>query len=319
MDFWGYAARDCYFVVDRATKVDNQFRQTPVYGIGRYLTFVERILFYIKNRKMAKDFFREGVTIYMPFSFRFSSYSYNEYVYFEEGLSSYRKAEPCIHRNSLVLALRKMVVCLFAPFDRQIKGYLMGFVCQEKKPLNKSSLVSLSVDCYRYVTDPLVKKLVIPVPKIVSTKGDIMPNSVIFVMDRLSVEGRPFALENYKECVINEVEKLQKEGVRQIYVKYHPQDYNNESSKGWIEGVFRDFGLDYKLIDERLEYIALQNIGTRFVGTNSTILYYAPLLGNTNKSESFYRNLVARDKQYKSFIEGWNEFDCFFSKNVECI
>ncbi len=310
---------DCIFVVDRATNIEDCFHQKEIYGVGRYLLFGERLKYFLHNRIKVKAFFRNSeVTVYLPFSFRYASHSYNDFVFYEEGLSAYRKVDCQPEKHALVFWMRKMLVTMLAPFNKQIQGYLMGFVCQEKHPREKTRLVSLSPDCYQDVLEKLVEKVVIPVPSKPVEKYNIPSKSVVFVLDRLTALGRPFSLDHYRECVKRTVERLKNNGVGRIYLKYHPQDFNNPEAKGWMESILDEYQMEGSLFNGRLEYLALQNISTVFVGTNSTILFYAPILGDTNKSMSFYKELVNKDAEYKKFIEGWNDFDKFFSKNVMC-
>ncbi len=321
IEAYGINPEDCTFVVDRATKVEDGLNQSPIYGIGHYLLFGERVKYFLKNRKHVKAFFRNAkVTVYYPFPFRYPSHTYNDYVLYEEGLSSYKKVEyNDTNHNAFLLMLRKLFVFMISPFSKQIRGYLIGFICQERKPLKKIKLLSFSEDCYQHVQEPLVEKGVISVPRITVEGNDIPENSVVFVLDRISEFGRPFALDNYRDCVVQEIKKLKTEGVKKVYLKYHPQDYNYEGSKGWMENILNEYQMEYAQFNGRLEYLAIQNIGIKFIGTNSTILFYAPILGKTNKSESFYKRLAVRDEQYRVFIEGWDDFEHFFSKNVKCV
>ena len=82
------------------------------------------------------------------------------------------------------------------------------------------------------------------------------------------------------------------------------------------------FNLKVHFFDGRLELLALLNINIHFIAENSTILYYAPVLGSTNKSISFVKLMYKLDERYKGLISqygGMERFVDFFSKNVECL
>ena len=311
---------NCYFVADRQTPIENCYEQSLIYGIGRYLNFKERLKLYLKKRSFVNEFFRDKkVTVYMPFSLQFASHTYNEFIYYEEGLSAYAINEQVSDTSKMTLALMKCLVYFLAPTNKQVRGYLMGFVCKNKRPANLTRLLSFSKDCYNGILDDNVKKEVISVPSEPIEEYTIPRGSTMLVLDRLSEFGRPFELENYRRCIDKILEQIKSEGVNQLFVKYHPADYNNKESVAWMNAVIKSKGFEYQLFNGRLEYLALQNIKTRFVGTNSTILYYAPVLGSSNQSLSFCKLLSVMDEKYRRFLRRWGDFVAFFSKNVECI
>ena len=281
-------AQDCIFVADRNTIIGNKYNQSTIYGIGKYLNFNERCKYYLKNLRLVNKFFRQGViTVYIPFQYRYASHDYNRFVYYEEGLSAYKVKEYHERNGEKGLIIRKLFVMLLAPFNKQVRGYLMGFVCQNNTPKNKVEIYSFSKLCYRNVLERYVEKRVITIPKECDEKYHIEKNSTILILE--------------------------------IYLKYHPADYDNKTGCKQIDMLLEDAGIKSTLFSGRLEYLAMQNLGIRFVGSSSTVLFYAPLLGKTNLSESFYKWLSDIDEDYKLFISGWGNFEDFFSMNVQCI
>lgn len=313
-------AQDCIFVADRNTIIGNKYNQSTIYGIGKYLNFNERCKYYLKNLRLVNKFFRQGViTVYIPFQYRYASHDYNRFVYYEEGLSAYKVKEYHERNGEKGLIIRKLFVMLLAPFNKQVRGYLMGFVCQNNTPKNKVEIYSFSKLCYRNVLERYVEKRVITIPKECDEKYHIEKNSTILILDRLSEFGRPFNLDNYIYCIKKCLERFKSLGINQIYLKYHPADYDNKTGCKQIDMLLEDAGIKSTLFSGRLEYLAMQNLGIRFVGSSSTVLFYAPLLGKTNLSESFYKWLSDIDEDYKLFISGWGNFEDFFSMNVQCI
>lgn len=309
----------CVFVTDRNTKIEDAYKQSPIYGVDRYLNFLERCKFYLNNMKDVKSFFYDtSVTIYLPFQYRYPNHKYVNILFYEEGLSAYRtkRFEGLEDEHSFLV---KIIVNMLSPLNDQIKGYLMGFMCCGKRPRRGTTLFSLSDACYQTIDDSFVNKQVIPLPHNPIEYYDIPENSIILVLDRLSEHGRPFELENYMLCINNQLMRLSNEGIKHIYLKYHPADYNNRESKQRIEKILCSFKMNTTIFIGRLEFLALQNKGIMFLGTNSTILFYASTLGQTNRAVSFYKQLVSIDEKYKAFIQDWGDFEKFFSKKVECI
>lgn len=315
---YGLNAEDCYFVTDRNTKTEG-YKQSSIYGLGQYFRFVERCMYLFKHYKIVKNFLcKTKLTVYMPFSNYYSSNDYYDYVFYEEGFSAYKEFFE-VNETKSRLRLRRLLVFLISPINKQIRGYLMGFICNEIKPAKKTRLISFSENCYPNIHNDYINKIVISVPNQPVELYNIPNGSVILVMDRLVGYGRPFELCYYKECISKEINWLKERKVKDIYIKFHPADYGNTESRKWVEDLLQLNNINFSVFDGKLEYLALQNIGVIFLGTNSTILFYAPLLGYTNKSFSFYKSLAAIDDSYKGFIDSWGDFEKIFSKNVTCL
>ena len=317
---YGLHSEDCYFVTDRNTEVED-YKQSPIYGIGRYFRFDERCMYLFKHYKIVKNFLCDSkLTVYMPFSNHYSSYYNYDYVFYEEGFSAYKEYLELEEVESKSRhRVRRLLVFLISPLNKKIRGYLMGFICNELKPMKKTRLISFSKDCYPNIHNDLINKIVISVPKQPVELYTIPYGSVIIVLDRLVAFGRPFDLCSYKNCIIHELKWLKDRGIKNVYIKFHPADCDNSDSKRWVEELLHLNSIEFTVFDGKLEYLALQNIGVFFLGTNSTILFYAPLLGDTNKSISFFKVLAAVDDKYKCFIDGWGDFEKIFSKNVACL
>jgi hypothetical protein len=155
----------------------------------------------------------------------------------------------------------------------------------------------------------------------VSKKELNIANSNVLVLDRFSAEGRPYALNNYIDSLRETFSKVNL-SEKPLYVKLHPADGNNEEIKRTVGELLSSYVSDYSYYEDSLEDIALNDNNNTFIGSNSTVLFYAPVWGRTNRAVSFVRILAEKDNDYKSFLMRWGGVEAFcrlFSNNVVCL
>ncbi len=313
----------CFFVTERGVILPKRYEKRLLYD-GAQSGLLKRVELYYKKRKILKnEFGRKEICAYIPFQYFFPSKLYfTEYRFFEEGFSAYYPKEfvedKARRRRGF---LKSLFVSLLLPFSSKlIKGLISGISCDSSQ-LIKTKLYRLSDDAYK----SLDKNSYFDVETIGIKYRDSsiyseIHDAIVIVADRISSQGRPFFIENYLFILKQTVEILHKDLKRPLYVKLHPADYKNGSSKKIILEELSQ----YKpvLITENLENLAIANYDNVFVGTNSTVLYYAPILGDSNRSISFARQLAEKDTKYAEFLNGWGGIEKFIkilSNQVECL
>lgn len=315
----GIEKQYCYFACDRGVKVDDGFSECFLYQNGYNRSFVKRILFYFYNRKKIVTF-EKGCRIvrYLPFSLKYPRYYGDEIVFFEEGFSAYSNCRVLYNKRLHISeTIKHILISLLFPFaDIFIKSYLLGDNYSGTKPFYKTSIYTCSNMSYRNIDNPLIVKYVIPFNSFsVGQMEYYIPNgSYVLVLDRFSPFGRPFDIDNYIKCIRYIIDDIQKKDVDKIWVKFHPSDFNNNVSRDLFWEIVKESSMKVELFDGRLEYLAIQNICIHFVGTISTALYYAPILGNTNASLSYAKVLASMDKKYSDFAANWGANEAYSSK-----
>ena len=245
-----------------------------------------------------------------------------EYKFIEEGFSAYTNKQ---HYSTLKAKLKEIFKVVFInvrfPFQsKNVKGFLIGsdFSCKASK---KYEIIVCSEDAFnRGTKDGLLQKCIVPISEDMKGESHIK-DSYVLVMDRLNPIGRPYEKDNYLAVLKDFLLSLQSTN-KQFFAKIHPSDFGNDVVKEELIRFFLSTGLNIEIIEDNLEIIALSDNNNTFIGTNSTIQYYAPIFGRSNKSISFARLLAQVDSKYASFLEGWggvDEFCYLFSKQVKCI
>lgn len=283
----------------------------------------DRFWFYIKHKVELRQLFKDSyVCAYFPFDYYFPLKKYyDEYFFYEEGLSSYfdvpKKRSFKRFFNSL---FKSFLAFACGPFICQnAKGFLVESSNTRVVPNDKYNLIAFSKEAYGTIKSDNVKKIVVqPVRTEVKTG---IKNSYILVLDRLSSGWKPYEVNNYFEALNNLFDQVDLSN-RPVYVKRHPADGDCVDSRSNINMLLQRYCKDFCFFDGSLEDVALDDNDNIFIGSNSTILFYAPIFGKTNKSVSFFRLLAKRDDKYREFLKLWGGEDAFcemFSHNVECL
>ena len=316
---------DCFFVSRRGVKLEKEDLTYPFPYEGGFW-------YYMLHRREVNSFFAgKDISVYVPFRGSFFSKYVHKMNYFEEGLSIFRdsikiskgisdgkngKGFVCQVISHLKSILKKILIKEEALF------FVDGFYSdREAEPLENSFLYGCSPYALKQWSHPLLEKRILNIGIEPPIKYDVKEGSYFVVLERFS-SSNFYDLENYKICLRTIFSYLEKWGVEEIWTKFHPADYKNEHAMEEFEKCREGFNLKVHFFDGRLELLALQNINIHFIAENSTILYYAPVLGSTNKSISFVKLMYKLDERYKGLISqygGMERFVDFFSKNVECL
>lgn len=312
---------ECYFVTERGTVLPERYRNHLVYD-GTTKSLFTRIRQYYSGQLKLKQLSKEKICAYMPFQFFFPSKRYfNKYMFFEEGFSAYSlRTIASYDERSGKRFVKRLIICLSLPFARKnTKGLIAGIFNDGIKPF-ETTLYRLSDDAYKGMEN--VKGIDVETIQINNNKPFVsseIRNAMVVVMDRLSPKGRPFDDVIYLKVLVEALNKCY-DSSRKMYVKLHPSDYKNEAAKERIELLLSAF--HPVLFDESLENLAICNQNNTFFGSNSTVLYYAPILGSSNKSISFSRILAEKDETYRRFLNNWSRTEGFiklFKKQVEIL
>ena len=315
----GLSKNDVYYIVQRKITLP---KESKVLFDESGKGFSERIRFYLRNRRILKEILGGNqVCAYFPFDFFFNTLKfYDSYSFYEEGLSSYatKQVDGGARRYISTILKTLMIILLFPFASSNIKGFLVESINTRQLPKKKTDLYICGDNAYNKINHQLVHKVVLP--SYSSVHLSKINNSTILVLDRQSSQGRPYNLENYYEALKEMLSKYELN--KTVYIKFHPADINDTGSKLIIEQLLKEFNYRISIFEGSLEDIAAANQNNTFVGSNSTILYYAPIFGNTNKSVSFVSLLAKRDDKYREFLKMWGGEDAFremFSHNVECL
>lgn len=311
---------ECYFVTERGTKLPEIYREHLVYDGTREGLF-SRIKHYYGGKLKLNMFKKKEIFAYLPFQFYFPTKLYfAKYVFFEEGFSAYSSRQlPETDRKNKHSIIKEWIIRLTLPFARKnVKGIVGGISCVSNRPF-KTTLYRLSDEAYYCLEDK--KELTLETVKAPNRPfvPSVIKNSMIVVMDRLTAQGRPFDDKVYLEVLHQTIEKICDPQMK-MYVKLHPADSNNNEASNRIIKTLSLFSPE--LITDNLENLAVCNQNNLFLGSNSTILFYAPILGNSNHSISFARQLAERDPKYLTFLQKWGtggRFYELFSRRVKCL
>lgn len=312
---------DCRFITERGTRLPEHYQGRLLYD-GSKTGLKERINLYYHGNLDWNNYNKQEICAYLPFQFFFPSHRYfAKYCFFEEGFSAYSPRVITKESKRSRRGLFKGVfVDLLLPYAKNnAKGLIAGVSCDTIRPLN-TTLYRLSDDAYKGLEGNKFLSLeTLGVNYRNPFSKSEIKKSVVVVADRISSKGRPFDDGTYLDALHVAMEKVQVAG-RALYVKLHPADFKNEDAKQKVRQTLSSYNPIF--ITENLENLAVCNNGNLFVGTNSTALYYAPILGDTNESVSFARLLAAKDAQYRAFLQGWGGTEKFcelFGKKVKCL
>lgn len=314
----------CYFVCRRGVKIEDRMQLYP-------FPFEGGLKNYLLNRKSVGAFYKDcDVTIYTPFRFLFPRRVYaKDSVFFEEGLSSYRLKEEVVRkmRHSVIQHLKRILKYLYCTLvmsvlKKDVRAYVAGmFDNTEIDPLHTTTIYTCSPNAYADWNSQLLRKKVLTSFVNTVEHYDVPPKSFFLVLDRFA-SSAIYSHDAYMKCVRAMLNYCSDNHINEVWTKFHPADWQNESAKHDLEECAKGLNIKFKFFEGHLEYLAVQNLGIKFISIGSTILFYAPILGNTNSSVSFVRFLYDIDDKYKSYIGlygGIDSFICFFSEQVECL
>lgn len=311
---------DCFFVTERGVQLPECYRDHLLYD-GNSEGLFSRIKHYYSRKLNLKDYYGKEICAYQPFQFYFPSKCYfAKYVFFEEGFSAYSSRQiPKEGRRNKRSITKEWIVRLMLPFARKnVKGIVGGISCESNNPF-ETTLYRLSDNAYKGLEGE--KSIKLETVKAVNKpfEPSVIKDSMVVVMDRLTAQGRPFDDKVYLDVLMKAIEDCHDQK-RKMYVKLHPADSRNKDASERI--MVRLSTYSPELITENLENLAVCNQNNVFLGSNSTVLYYAPILGDSNKSVSFARMLAQKDEKYRTFLANWGGTESFcelFGKEVECL
>lgn len=326
----GYNINDCFFILNRSVVLDDGLFQAPQWmnKFIRSQNILHKIVFYILHKRSIDAFINNSTfELYYPFSYKYPQHNLVKVHFIEEGFSSCaeKRAIPSSNADKNVSCTSEvkdlLTNFLLSSFNDRVKSLFVGFLLTEDTPKYKTEFYTLSNQAYKYINNNLISKIVLTNEIKPAITYNIEANSFILILDRFSKGGRPYSLDNYLNCIEQEINWLLNHNVSKSFVKFHPVDENTN-----LKTIFYDytkrFSIVFEEFDGNLEYLALQNVGLHFVGTNSTILYYAPFLGDKNRSVSFSRYLASIDNDYLKFLDSFGGIDNFvniFSSHVLCL
>lgn len=315
----------CYFASKRGVKIGN--------GEQQYTLPLEGgLMYYLSHRKEVESFYKDcDVTYYVPFRGYPRERDVKNLVFFEEGLSAFC-VRSAISENRQSRSKRER---LFGGIRRKFRVYLTRLLVKkdmlqfidgiyyrtDDELKAKMQLYVCSSRSYEEWAHPLMHRTLLKINAECSEKYNVKQGDCLLVLDRFS-KGAVHYPENHIKCVRAMLEYCKMRRCEYVWVKFHPGDFGNKDVKRTFEECARKINLKIQYFDGRLEYLALQNIGVHFVSIHSTILFYAPMLGDSNKSISFVRYMYEIDNKYKEHIQlygGIERFLDFFSERVECL
>lgn len=312
----------CFFITERGTQLPLSYYNHLIYD-GSKTGILTRVKLYYKNKALwSRLFAKQEITVFLPFQYYFPSKLYfAKYCFFEEGFSAYaNRSLPREKLSRKAGIIKELISGITLPFaTKNIKGIVSGITNDTNKPC-QSTIFRLSDYAYKGlngIENIDLETITIDNSKPFS-KSDIY-DSLVVVLDRLSANGRPFDDKKYLDILYSTLHQTYNYN-KKMFVKMHPADYKSECESKRVLDKLACFSPE--LINENLENLAICNNSNTFIGTNSTILYYAPILGNSNKSISFARLLAKEDAHYSAFLNAWGgveEFCKIFSNQVKCL
>lgn len=312
------------FVTHRGVKLPDELSDRLLYD-GSKSKFIARIKLYLENKKKYQAILRNRLVVsFSPFQYRFPFRRYfSNYSFIEEGFSAYASHIDSASWKAIVYEYCKsLFIDILLPFaGRNIKGFLMGITPSLLFTNRISDIIVCSEQAYsqnRYSS--VLNKIVVPIysPR---EKSSRVNDRIILIMDRQNPHGRPFDDNIYRDVLYKTLVKMNLTQYK-LLVKMHPSDYMYPEYINKTKDYLNNKGLDVFFINNNVEALAQDDAGNTFIGTNSTILYYAPILGKSNHSISFARLLAKTDQQYDVFLKGWggvDEFCRIFSRQVKCL
>ncbi len=298
-----------FFVLFRGVKLPPCYEKNLLYdesGILNWRKFFMQN--YFKLNRLFKD---KKVCCYLPFQGEFPVIKFfDEYVFFEEGISAYDASFDYTRFNKKKYFKLLVKYTLIRPFIRKnLIGLYNGR--ENGSPFSfECTLVGLTKESYKNVTIDKCKR------EIISFSGNPLnvssiKDSVIIVMDSTRASDRMDSADIYLRTLSNALKNLKFES-RKFYLKLHPDNFRDmEAALDMIKNYIGF--IDYSVIDESLENIALSNQNNIFIGNHSTILFYAPIFGSSNKSISFMRIQAEQDKLYSRFLQRWGGVEGYIS------
>ena len=298
-----------YFVLFRGVKLPPCYEKNLLYdesGIVNWRKFFMQN--YFKLNRLFKD---KKVCGYLPFQGEFPVIKFfDEYVFFEEGISAYDVSFDYTRFNKKLYLKLLVQYALIRPFVKKnliglyngrLNGSPFSFEC---------TLVGLTKESYKNVTIEKCKREIINITaKPLNPSG--IKDSVIIVMDSTRASDRMDSADGYLRILSNVLKKIKFES-RKVYLKLHPDNFRDMEVA--LDMIRNYIGfVDFSVIDESLEDIAQSNQNNIFIGNHSTILFYAPILGSSNKSISFMRIQAEQDKGYLKFLQRWGGVEGYMS------
>lgn len=306
-----------YFITYRGVKLPPCYKDNLLYD---ETIITNRKKFFIRNYcKLTKIFKGRPVCAYLPFQQEFPFMKFfDEYVFFEEGLSAY---DCCLDfkfnkRRYFSILLKSLLITPFfnkkirALFNGRLNGSPFSFDCT-LAGLTENSYKNVAINNCKHETIHFTNRPLNPSP---------IKDSVIIVMDSTHATDRMDSADNYLQ-ILSDVLRDQNFGSRDVYLKLHPDNCKDSEAAVELIKKYINF-IDFKLIDESLEDIALSNQNNIFFGNHSTILFYAPIFGKSNKSISFARINAKRDVTYVKFLQRWGGVKgalALFEQQIECL
>lgn len=316
--------RQCFFVCRRGMTVEEGTNNCDLLE-GKNQSFFNRVLYLVFNYEKVKRWFGDGdVVVYLPFRFLYPSRLFvKEIVFYEEGFSAYKTIIPRIKYSFLKQVIKDVFKKSFAfLLGNSARAFLMYTDLTAIAPKFDIKLYICTPIAYSAINNPHVRKELLPISCTTTINYNLSPHSYFIVLERFSEAGRTCTLEGYKRCVKKMFDYCTKQGIHEIWTKFHPADWTNSDALNHLMECNKGYDLDIHFFDGRLEFLALQNRGIVFLSTSSTILYYAPILGNKNESLSFCKYLASIDDRYNNFMQSFGGIEKFvevFSENVNCI
>lgn len=300
--------KDVWFITYRGITLPSQYSNNLLFDEAK----ISKKQFFLKNYFKLRTKLNNSVTCaYMPFQQEFPVLNFfDEYIFFEEGLSAYDiSLNYSVFNRSLYLK-RLLNACIKSIiFNKKILGLYYGRNYGSPFSID-CTLVGLTSTAYSHTIISNCKYEVVKIAE-KPLKTSYIKDSFIIIMDSTHAVDRMESADNYLK-ILSDTLKCQNIGQRKVYLKLHPDNYKDKHEAVELIQSYIGF-LNFEIIDESLEDIAMNNQNNIFYGNNSTILFYAPILGKTNKSISFARINAERDSSYMHYIKRWGGLEGLLS------
>lgn len=306
-----------FFVTYRGVKLPQQYEKNLLYDMS-VISNIKKFIIknYSRLNKIVKD---ADICGYFPFQQEFPVEKFfSEYVFFEEGLSAYDQVLCFKFDKVRYEKLRKRQRLLGLFMNKNMRGLYNGKDNGSPFPF-PFTLVGLTENSYKNFDIPGSKLEVIHFTG-EPLKRSSIKDSVIIVMDSTHACDRMESADNYLR-ILSDVLRDYDYNNRKVYLKLHPDNYKDMDDAISLIKKYIDF-IDFTVIDESLEDIALSDQNNVFIGNHSTILFYAPIYGKSNKAISYARINAERDKVYVEWIKRWGGVKGtieLLSQEVECL
>lgn len=314
---------ECFFVCGRGTEVGDGDQVCPFRLYGSKSIWGRLVDYFVDFREIRSFFGGCDIIAYIPFRFIFPVEPYvSKIILYEEGFSAYKKecSKNLPSRNIIKTLLGAGLIALVST---DLWGYFSLCRSYERDPSGLMKLYVCSEGAYQHFDSPFIDRDILKISKLEQDYQFPIPSGSYFmVFDRFNTSIGFYSLQNYKMCLAKMVDYCKQNHVREVWGKLHPADWQFKDAKDIAETFFMDEGVGLNWYEGKLEMLAMQDNHITFLGTNSTILFYAPIFGMSNKSVSFSRYLASIDDKYNQFIRGFggiDEFVSIFSEHVECL